>query len=232
MNMNQPAPRNAMYTSPVHIHAPMKPHATLAHWKDGRVHIHCAAHLLESAQIAVANTLQIAPDKVRIVSRYIVGGFGGKLPVYGDVTLSTLTARHLGRPVKTALTRQRIFHFTTHRSQTVQRVRLGTTADGRLTAIGHDTWQHCASFDKFCEPSAMATRTLYAAPNRLTTHHLLTLDLPVAESTRAPGEAVGVLALEQAMDELAEKLGLDPVELRLRNEPKLDPEKQVPYSSR
>lgn len=223
---------DATYTTPVHIHAPMEPHATLAYWKDGRVHIHCAAQLLESAQMAVANTLQIAPDKVRIVSRYIGGGFGGKLPVYGDVMLSALAARQLGRPVKTALTRQQMFHFTTHRSQTVQRVRLGATADGRLTAIGHDTWQHCARFDNFCEPTAMATRTLYAAPNRLTTHRLLKLDLPVADSARAPGEAVGLLALEQAMDELAEKLGLDPVELRLRNEPKLDPEKQVPYSSR
>lgn len=223
---------DATYTTPVHIHAPMEPHATLAYWTDGRVHIHCAAQLLESAQMAVANTLQIAPDKVRIVSRYIGGGFGGKLPVYGDVMLSALAARQLGRPVKTALTRQQMFHFTTHRSQTVQRVRLGATADGRLTAIGHDTWQHCARFDNFCEPTAMATRTLYAAPNRRTTHRLLKLDLPVADSTRAPGEAVGLLALEHAMDELAEKLGLDPVELRLRNEPKLDPEKQVPYSSR
>jgi len=114
----------------------------------------------------------------------------------------------------------------------VQRVRLGATADGRLTAIGHAAWQRCARFDNFCEPIVMATRTLYAAPNRLTTHRLVKLDLPVADSTRDPGEAVGLLALEKAMDELAEKLGLDPVELRLRNEPALDPEKQVPYSSR
>ncbi|MDB5893261.1 MAG: xanthine dehydrogenase, partial [Rhodoferax sp.] len=223
---------DATYTTPCHIHAQMEPHATLAYWKDGRVVIHCAAQLLESAQQAVANTLQIAPDKVRIVSRYIGGGFGGKLPVYGDVMLSAMASRELSRPVKTALTRQQMFHFTTHRSDTVQRLRLGATADGRLVAIGHDTFAHTARFDNFMENASTQTRTLYAAPNRLTTHRLVKLDLPISDSTRAPGEAVGMLALEQAVDELAEKLKLDPIELRIRNEPTQDPEQNIPYSSR
>jgi len=220
------------YTTAHHIHAQMEPHAALAYWKDDRVHIHCSSQLLESAQRAVANTLMIAPEKVRIISRYVGGGFGGKLPVYGDVTLSALASRALNRPVKTALTRQQMFHFTTHRSQTIQRVRLGATSDGRLTAIAHESWQHCARFDDFYEPTTMQTRTLYAAANRLTTHRLIKLDLPVADSTRAPGQAVGLLALEQAIDELAEKLKLDPIELRVRNEPKLDPERNVPFSTR
>ena len=223
---------DATFTTPCHVHAPMEPHATIAYWKDGRVHIHCAAQLLESAQNAVANTLQIAPDKVRIVSRYIGGGFGGKLPIYGDVMLSAMAARQLDRPVKTALTRQQMFHFTTHRSNTVQRVRLAASADGKLSAIGHETWSHSARFDNYFEPAGMQTRTLYAAPNRLTTHRSVKLDLPVADSTRAPGEAVGMLALEQAMDELAEKLQLDPIELRLRNEPAVDPERNLPFSTR
>ena len=214
------------------MHAQLEPHATLAYWQDGRVIIHCAAQLLKSAQNAVAATLQIAPAKVRIVSRYIGGGFGGKLPVYGDVMLSALASRQLGLPVKTALTRQQMFHFTTHRSNTIQRLRLGAGADGRLTAIGHETWSHSARFDNFFENASMQTRTLYAAPHRLTTHRSVKLDLPVSDSTRAPGESVGMLALEQAMDELAEKLGLDPIELRLRNEPAQDPELGVPFSSR
>ena len=227
-----PVKIDATFTTPCHVHAQMEPHATLAYWKDGRVHIHCAAQLLESAQNAVANTLQIAPDKVRIVSRYIGGGFGGKLPIYGDVMLSAMAARQLDRPVKTALTRQQMFHFTTHRSNTVQRVRLAASADGKLTAIGHDTWSHSARFDNYFEPAGLQTRTLYAAPNRLTTHRSVKLDLPVADSTRAPGEAVGMLALEQAMDELAEKLQLDPIQLRLRNEPAVDPERNLPFSTR
>ncbi|MGY8904292.1 MAG: molybdopterin cofactor-binding domain-containing protein [Burkholderiales bacterium] len=223
---------DATYTTPCHIHAQMEPHASLAYWKDGHLTIHCAAQLLESAQNAVANTLLIAPSQVRIVSRYIGGGFGGKLPVYGDVMLSAMASRQLGRPVKTALTRQQMFHFTTHRSDTIQRLRLGASADGKLTAIAHETWSHSARMDDFAEMAGLQTRTLYAAPNRMTTHRVVKLDLPISDSTRAPGEAVGMLALEQAMDELAEKLGLDPIELRLRNEPSMDPELNIPFSSR
>ena len=227
-----PVQVDATYTTPTHIHAQMEPHATIAWWTGDKLTVHCAAQLLESAQNAVANTLQIPPSKVRIVSRYIGGGFGGKLPIYGDVMLSAMAARQLKRPVKTALTRQQMFHFTTHRSQTVQRVRLGATPDGKLTAIGHDSLSHSARFDNFYETASTQTRTLYAAPNRLTTHRMVKLDLPISDSTRAPGEAVGMLALEQAMDELAEKLGLDPIELRRRNEPAMDPEKNIPFSTR
>lgn len=227
-----PVKIDATFTTPFHIHAQMEPHATLAYWKDGRVIIHCSSQLLESAQQAVAATLQIAPEKVRIVSRYIGGGFGGKLPIYGDVMLSAMAARILKRAVKTALTRQQMFHFTTHRSDTIQRLRLGAGGDGKLTAIAHETWSHSARFDNFFENASMQTRSLYAAPNRLTTHRAVKLDLPISDSTRAPGESVGMLALEQAMDELAEKLNIDPIELRLRNEPPLDPELNVPYSTR
>jgi len=223
---------DATYTTPVHMHAQMEPHATIASWNGDRVTVHCSAQLLESAQKAVANTLQISPDKVRIVSRYIGGGFGGKLPIYADVMLSALASRELKRPVKTALTRQQMFHVTTHRSDTVQRVRLGATPDGKLTAIGHDTLSNTARFDNNYENASTQTRTLYAAPNRLTTHRVMQLDLPLSDSTRAPGEAVGMLALEQAMDELAEKLGIDPIELRVRNEPTVDPELGVPFSTR
>ena len=227
-----PVKIDVTYSTPVHIHAQMEPHASLAYWKDGRVHIHCSAQLLESAQKCVANTLQIAPSKVRIVSRYIGGGFGGKLPIYGDVLLAAMASRQLNRPVKTALTRQQMFHVTTHRSDTVQRLRLGAGRDGVLTAISHESWSHSARFDDFYETSAHATRTLYAGANRQTRHRSVALDLPVSDSTRAPGEAVGMLAIECAMDELAHQLSLDPIELRLRNEPGQDPEKNIPYSSR
>jgi xanthine dehydrogenase YagR molybdenum-binding subunit len=230
---SSPVSVDLTYTTPVYIHAQMEPHATVAYWTaDGKVVIHCSAQLLKSAQNAVANTLQMPASKVRIVSRYIGGGFGGKLPVYGDVMLSAMAARQLNRPVKTALTRQQMFHFTTHRTDTLQRLRLAADRTGRLIAIGHDSSSHSASFDNFYESASQQTRSLYAAPNRRTTHRAVRLDLPIADSTRAPGEAVGMLALEQAMDELAERLQIDPIELRLRNEPAMDPEKRVPYSSR
>lgn len=223
---------DSSYTTPFEMHAQMEPHATVAYWKDGKVTLHCSSQLLKSAQKAVAATLQIPPARVRIVSRYIGGGFGGKLPIYGNVMLSAMASRQLDRPVKTALTRQQMFHFTTHRSNTIQRVRLGAGTDGKLTAIAHETWSHSARFDNFFENASMQTRTLYAAPNRMTTHLSVKLDLPVSDSTRAPGESVGMLALESAMDELAEKLQLDPIELRLRNEPAIDPELGVPFSTR
>ncbi|MDQ6880632.1 MAG: xanthine dehydrogenase family protein molybdopterin-binding subunit [Pseudomonadota bacterium] len=220
------------YTTPFHIHAQMEPHAALAWWEGDRLVIHCSTQMLEHAQKRVARTLQLPLEKVRIVSRYVGGGFGGKLPVFADVILSALAARKLGRPVKIALTRQQMFHVTTHRSETVQRIRLGASKEGVLDAIGHEAWSHSSRMDDFWEPTAKCTRYMYAAPSRMTRHRSVRLDLPDADSCRAPGEAVGLLALESAMDELAHQLRIDPVELRLRNEPELDPEKGVPFSSR
>ena len=220
------------FTTPAHAAAPMEPPATLAYWEGSKLTVHCSAQLINSAQQGVASTLQIPLGNVHLVSRYIGGGFGSKLPIYGDVILTVLAARELRRPVKTALTRQQMFHITSHRSDTVQRLRLGASADGKLAAVGHEAWSNSASYDNFFEPSAMQTRLLYAAPARYTPHYLAKLDLPVSDSTRAPGEAVGMIALEVAMDELAEKLKLDPIELRLRNEPTQDQDKKVPFSSR
>ena len=134
--------------------------------------------------------------------------------------------------MKTALTRQQIFHVTTHRSDTIQHIRLGTDRDGRILAIGHDVFSGNLPTEQTYEAAALQTRTLYAGANRLTRHRLVPLDIPVASSMRAPGEAPGLLALESAMDELAEKLNIDPIELRIRNEPTEDPEKHIPYSSR
>lgn len=220
------------FTTPAHAAAPMEPPATLAFWEGIKLTVHCSAQLINSAQQGVASTLQIPLGNVHLVSRYIGGGFGSKLPIYGDVILTALAARELRRPVKTALTRQQMFHITSHRSDTVQRLRLGASADGKLAAVGHEAWSNGARYDNFFEPSALQTRLLYAAPARYTPHYLVRLDLPVSDSTRAPGEAVGMLALEVAMDELAEKLKLDPIELRLRNEPTQDQDKKVPFSSR
>jgi xanthine dehydrogenase YagR molybdenum-binding subunit len=116
---------DVQYTTPVHIHAQMEPHAALAWWEGDRVIVHCSTQMLESAQKRVAHTMRIPEENVRVVSRYIGGGFGGKLPVWADVTLAVLASKVLQRPVKTALTRQQMFHVTSHRPDTLQRVRLG-----------------------------------------------------------------------------------------------------------
>ncbi len=227
-----PVQLDVNYTTPLQSHAMMEPHATLAMWDGDKLTLHTANQMLSQGQQAVATTLKIPPENVRLISPFIGGGFGGKLWVNADAILTAIASRQLKRPVKTALTRQQIFHVTTHRSDTIQRVRLATDRDGKILAIGHDVFSGNLPSEQVYEAAALQTRTLYAGPNRQTRHRLAPLDIPIASSMRAPGEAVGLLALECAMDELAEKLSLDPIELRVRNEPSEDPEKNIPYSSR
>jgi len=169
---------------------------------------------------------------VRLLTRYVGGGFGGKGSFYEDLVLASLAARELKRPVKVAFSRQQMMHGTVHRPATEVRVRLGATPDGKLTAMSLMTTTHCDRRGNFTEHASNFARSLYAAPNRLTGHRLVRLDLPVASAMRAPGEASGTLSLEVAMDELAEKLGMDPVELRIHNEPEADPETGKPFSIR
>jgi xanthine dehydrogenase YagR molybdenum-binding subunit len=227
-----PVQLDVTYTTPLQSHAMMEPHATLAVWDDDKLTLHTANQMLNQGQQVIAKTLKIPVENIRLVSPFIGGGFGGKLWVNAEAILAAIAARQLKRPVKVALTRQQIFHVTTHRSDTIQRVRLGTDRDGRIVAIGHDVFSGNLPSEQTYEGAALQTRTLYAGPNRLTRHRLAPLDIPVASSMRAPGESVGLMALECAMDELAEKLSLDPVELRIRNEPSEDPEKHIPFSSR
>jgi xanthine dehydrogenase YagR molybdenum-binding subunit len=130
------------------------------------------------------------------------------------------------------LTRQQVFHLIGVRPITSQRVRLGAGRDGRLVALGHDVTMHTSVLSEYAEQTATCVRPLYAAPNRLTRHRLVELDVPRGEDVRAPGEAPGLLAVESAMDELAEELGIDPIELRALNEPAVHPESGVPFSER
>lgn len=227
-----PVQLDMTYTTPLQSHAMMEPHATLAMWDDDKLILHTANQMLNQGQRAIATTLKIPVENVRLISPFIGGGFGGKLWINADAILAAIASRQLKRPVKTALTRQQLFHVTTHRSDTIQRLRLGTDREGRILAIGHDVFSGNLPSEQTYEGAALQTRTLYAGPNRLTRHRLAPLDIPVASSMRAPGESVGLMALECAMDELAEKLNLDPIELRVRNEPSEDPERHIPYSSR
>jgi xanthine dehydrogenase YagR molybdenum-binding subunit len=229
---DSPVKLDVTYTTPDQSHAAMEPHAALAQWKGDQLTVHIAHQMLERGAKSLAGTLKMPTDKVRLISPFIGGGFGGKLQICPETVLAAIAAKKLGRPVRVVLARQQIFHATNRRSETIQRIRLGAKPDGTLLAIGHDSWSDNGEGFDFFEPSALSTRVLYAAPDRITTHRLATLDKPEAASMRAPGEAVGMLSLENAMDELAHQLNIDPIELRLRNEPKEDPEKHVPFSSR
>lgn len=227
-----PIQLDATWTTPVHHHAQMEPHASLARWRDGRLHLFTSAQLLKAAQRSIAETLRIPAADVRIVSRYIGGGFGGKLHVAADAVLAALAARELGRPVKIALSRQQMFHVSSHRAASRQRIRIGADADGRLLAMAHESVLHTAAHHSFTEQTGAQTRRLYATPALRVRHDLVALDIPMADAVRAPGEASGMLALEGAMDELADRLGVDPVELRLRNDSAVDPDDGRPHSSR
>jgi len=220
------------WTTPIQNHCQMEPCASIVWWEGGKCVAHTSIQMVKPAQHGLAETLGIGRDDVHLMTRYIGGGFGGKGQTYDDLTLAALAARALGRPVKVAFTRQQMMHGTIHRPATVQRVRLGASADGRLNAMSLMTWTHCQRDGAFTEHASNFARSLYAAPNRLTGHRLVKLDLPHAGPMRAPGEASGTKSLECAMDELAEKLGMDPVELRIRNEPEVDPENGRPFSMR
>jgi xanthine dehydrogenase YagR molybdenum-binding subunit len=227
-----PVQLDATYTTPDQGHAMMEPHASIAAWEGDRLTLWTANQMIDWGVGDVAKTLGIAKEKVRLVSPYIGGGFGGKLFVRADAILAALGARAAGRPVKVALPRPLVFNNTTHRPATIQRIRIGATADGKITAIGHEGWSGDLPGGG-PETAVNQTRLLYAGANRMTATRLAVLDLPEGNAMRAPGEAPGLMALEIAVDEMAEKLDLDPVQFRILNDTQVDPEKpERPFSQR
>ncbi|WP_150290124.1 aldehyde oxidoreductase molybdenum-binding subunit PaoC [Sphingobium estronivorans] len=221
------------YTTPDQSHAMMEPHATTAAWNGDKLTLWTSNQMIAWSVGEIAKTLKIPKENVRLVSPYIGGGFGAKLFVRADALLAALGSRMVGRAVKVAIARPQIPNNTTHRPATIQRVRIGADRHGVIDAIAHDVWSGDLPGGS-AESAAQQTRLLYRGAHRLTTHRLATLDLPEGNAMRAPGEAVGLLALEVAMDELAEACGVDPVELRIRNDVQYDPEAgpQRPFSSR
>jgi xanthine dehydrogenase YagR molybdenum-binding subunit len=221
-----------VYTTPYQFSQPMEPHACLVVPRGEDLVVYVSAQMLGEARISIASTLKIDPQRLRLVTPYVGGGFGSKLGIHAETMLAAFAARALNQPVKIAMTRQQIFHLLGVRPTTSQRVRLGAGRDGRLVAIGHDVTMHTSPIAEYAEQSATAARDLYAAPNRRTRHRLTPLDLPRGEDVRAPGEAPGLFAFESAVDELAHTLGVDPIELRVLNEPKVHPESGRPFSDR
>ncbi|TXM99418.1 xanthine dehydrogenase family protein molybdopterin-binding subunit [Methylobacterium sp. WL64] len=220
------------YTTPDESHAMMEPHATIAAWQGGQLTLWTSNQMIAWTHESIAKILGIPKENVRIDSPYIGGGFGGKLFVRSDAVLAALGAKAAKRPVKLALTRPLVINNTTHRPATIQHIRIGATKDGHITAIAHESTSGNLQDGK-PETAVDQTKLLYAGNNRLTAMRLAHLDLPEGNSMRAPGEAPGLMALEMAMDEMAEKLGLDPVEFRVRNDTQVDPGKpERPFSHR
>jgi xanthine dehydrogenase YagR molybdenum-binding subunit len=218
-----PVQLDETYTTPDEAHAMMEPHSSTAAWDGDKLTIWTSNQMIAWGVGEVAKTLNMPKENVRLISPYIGGGFGAKLFVRADAVLAALGSRAAGRPVKLTLQRALVFNNTTHRPATIQRIRIGATKDGKITAIGHESWSGDLPGGK-PEGAVSQTRLLYSGPHRMTATRLAVLDLPEGNAMRAPGEAPGMMALEIAVDEMAEKLGMDPIEFRVTNDTQVVPD--------
>ncbi|MDT0575447.1 xanthine dehydrogenase family protein molybdopterin-binding subunit [Croceicoccus sp. F390] len=220
------------YTTPGHNSAAMEPHCSIAHWQDGRLTLRGSYQMLKYNKMELADALDIDPARVRVLSPYVGGGFGSKLGLAPEALAAAIAARDLDRPVVVALSRQQVFEVVMRRSESTQRVRLAASEDGTLTGLGHSGLVSNLPGESFAEPLLQATRFLYGGQNRTLSLGLSRVNRLCAGSVRAPGEAIGMQVLENAMDELACAADIDPVELRLRNIPERHPETGIPFASR
>ncbi|MFI5491309.1 xanthine dehydrogenase family protein molybdopterin-binding subunit [Actinoplanes sp. NPDC051859] len=228
-----PVTVDVRYSTPALHNNPMEPHATIAVWTgDDELTLYDSNQHPPGVAQAVGGVFGLPAEQVHVISEHVGGGFGSKGTARANAVLAAMGAKVAGVPVKLALPRQAMFSMVGYRTPTLQRIRLGAERDGTLTAIDHQAVEQSSRIYEYAEQTTVATRHMYAAPNRRTGHRLVRLDLPTPRWMRAPGEAPGMVGLECAMDELAAELGLDPIELRVRNEPKAEPESGVPFSSR
>lgn len=221
-----------VYETPVEHHHPMEPHSTIAVWEGENVTLYNASQIINGAQSAAASTLNIKPENVRIVSPHIGGGFGSKGGQWANLVLTAVAAKMVNRPVKLALTRQQMFNSVGLRQRNHQRMRLAATQEGKLTALAHETTTHTATNNEFVEPCGDCSKLMYDAPNSLISYRVVPLNIILPTYTRGPGKSTGSFALESAIDEMAYKLNMDPIEFRLKNQPAKDPSNGKPWSSR
>jgi len=217
-----PVKIDADYSTPAHSHAMMEPFASIASWDGDALTLWTSNQMIDWGRSDLAKTLGIPKENIIFKSPFVGGGFGGKLFLRSDAVMAALASRAAGRPVKVAMSRPFMTNNATHRPATRQRIRIGAAKDGMITAIAHES----GSGDQpngSPEAAVLQTRLLYAGANRLTSMRLAVLDLPEGNAMRAPGEAPGLMALEIAMDEMAEKLGMDPIAFRVKNDTQVDP---------
>lgn len=220
------------YDTAVNNHHPMEPHSVVCAWDGDRVVVHTGTQAIFATQRVVAHGFQIPAEQVRVVSRFMGGGFGCKGPLWWPWMMwAILASRRTARPVRLELTRAQLFNLVGRRQETVQDLALGFDADGRLTAIDHTVLGQTATHGDYSDGTARTSRYLYACPNVTTGHRIVRTNEPLPIPMRAPGVAPGTFALESALDEAAETLGIDPVELRVLNFADRDPDADKPWSS-
>lgn len=229
---NAPVRIDAAYrVPPLHNH-PMEPHAATAHFADGRLTVYDSCQGTNIVRAVLAGMFGLPEDRVTVVAEHVGGGFGNKGTPRVHVVLAAMAAIRTGRPVKIALPRRHVPAVTGHRAPTLHRLRLGAERDGTLVSVSHEVTTHTSRITEFVEQAAVPARVMYGSPHSLTTHRVVPLDVPSPSWMRAPGETPGMYALESAMDELADALGMDPIELRVRNDPTTEPDSGHPFSSR
>jgi len=220
------------YHTPSQNSSAMEPHATLAHWEDDKLILYTANQMLASCKQQVMDALDLNKDQVQLIAHYVGGGFGSKLGIAPESIAAAIAAKELGRPVLITMTRPQVMEATVRRSNTRQRIAIGCDKDGIINTLIHDTVASNLPGEAFFEPTALSTHYLYRGENRRVHYQMVDMNQVLSGSMRAPGEAVGMIAVECAMDELASQLEIDPIELRRRNEPEQDPSQDIPFSTR
>ena len=220
------------YTVPTEHHNPIEPHATIAIWSGDKLKVYDKTQWIKSVQQHLSSLFDIPQENVSVISPFIGGAFGCAARIWQQTIIAPIAAKAIDRPVKIVLSRKQMFSMTGHRPYTVQRVALGASKDGKLTSIIHSATGEVASFETYTENVLNASRLLYACPNVQTKYRLAKLDISSPTFMRAPGEAQGVYALESALDELAYKLNIDPLEFRQINYAERDPESDLPWSEK
>src|ERR1700674_4723455 len=223
---------DATYETPTQYHNAMEPHAIVAAWDGDTLSIDTPSQGMAIAQGRLAGLFGISPDKIHIRSPFLGGGFGSKGLVAGPQVLGIMAARMVGKPVKLVLRREQMFGPVGHRAPTRQTLRMGTDNEGKLTALDHRAKTTSSTFDDFFEPAADASHTLYASPAIATSHEAVRVDTGTPLFMRAPGEATGSIALENAIDEMAHACGMDPLAFRLKNYAEVEPMTGKPFSSK
>lgn len=223
---------DALYETPIEHHNPMEPHAVVAAWRGDFLDCYICSQGPNNNAVGLAATFSIPAKNVRVQSAYVGGGFGGKSMGWEHLAIAAMAARRFQAPVKLALTRQQMFYAVGLRQNNRQRLQLAAEQTGKLTALSHQTVTFTSTTDEYVEGTGTLSRVLYAHPHSLVTHRVCAMNLPTPASMRAPGETPGSFALESALDELAHQLGVDPVELRIVNETKVNPHDGKPWSSR
>ena len=213
-------------------HHPMEPHATIADWRGGTLTLWSKTQWVGNERDEIGRRFGISPDSIRVINPFVGGAFGSALRTWPHVTLAVMASRHVGRPVRLELTRRQMATYVGARGMTEQRVALGAAGDGRLIAMVHEAVGQTSTYEEFAEPTLGPAGATYACPNRLTRYKLVEMNVNTPCPMRGPGWAAGLIAQEIAMDELAERINLDPIELRLRNYAEQDPMKELPWTSK